>query len=211
MDIFGEKWERHFERISEDWLERVTPDDTVLLPGDLTWAMRLEDAKADIDKVASLPGRKIITRGNHDYWWSAIARVRDMLPKNFYALQNDALTLDGVTFAGTRGWLLPLESADPSDEKIFKRELGRLTMSLDRAVALSKGGEIVCMVHYPPLTDAARDTEVTSLIEKYPVKNVVYGHLHGPALKGAFRGEHNGISYHQVSCDGTDFKLVKIL
>ena len=96
MDVFGAHWENHFERIREDWLQRVGAEDVVLLPGDLTWAMRLEDAMEDIARVGELPGRKIILRGNHDYWWSAIGRVRRALPEGMYALQNDAMELDGV-------------------------------------------------------------------------------------------------------------------
>ncbi|MBQ3667943.1 MAG: metallophosphoesterase [Clostridia bacterium] len=210
MDVFGAHWERHFERISEDWLSKVSAEDTVLLPGDLSWAIQLDDALADLKCVAALPGRKVLIRGNHDYWWSSISRVRDALPEGMYALQNDALKLDGVTFCGTRGWILPGEGTDADDERIYKRELGRLRMSLDDAVRISNGGEIICMMHYPPLTEACTDTQVTALIEAYPVKHVIYGHLHGAALKGAFRGEHNSVIYHQASCDGTDFKLIPI-
>lgn len=100
MDVFGAHWENHFERIRGDWLARVCPQDVVLLPGDLTWAMRLEDALEDIARVGELPGRKILVRGNHDYWWSAIGRVRRALPEGMYALQNDAILLEGVLYAG---------------------------------------------------------------------------------------------------------------
>ena len=210
MDVFGEHWEHHFERISEDWRSKVGDEDIVLLPGDLSWAMQLDGAQEDIESVAALPGRKLITRGNHDYWWNSISRVRDRLPQGMYALQNDALVLDGMAFCGTRGWLLPCESTDKDDERIYKRELGRLRMSLECARRLLPLGDVICMLHYPPLTDVERDTEVTSLLEEFGVAHTVYGHLHGNALKGAFRGEHNGVRYHQVSCDGTDFKLMEI-
>ena len=115
MDVFGAHWENHFERIREDWLRRVGEEDVVLLPGDLTWAMRLEDALEDIARVGELPGRKIILRGNHDYWWSAIGRVRRALPEGMYALQNDAMELDGVLYAGSRGWTLPPYAQDADD------------------------------------------------------------------------------------------------
>ena len=210
MDVFGAHWERHFERISEDWLSRVSDEDIVLLPGDLSWAMQLSQARRDIESVGSLPGRKLIIRGNHDYWWSSISRVREALPTSMYAIQNDAVKLDGITFCGTRGWILPGDGVQEDDVRIFRRELNRLELSLTRAKQLASGGSIVCLVHYPPLTDAVRDTEVTELIERSGVKCVVYGHLHGGALNGAFRGEHNGVSYHQVSCDGIHFKLEEI-
>ena len=209
MDIFGSHWERHFERISEDWRNRVTEDDIVLLPGDLSWAMRLDQAKTDLESVGKLPGRKILIRGNHDYWWSSVSRVREALPKGMYAIQNDALMLDGIAFCGTRGWIFPSESGDPVDARIFERELKRLDMSVNAAKRY-RADRLICMVHYPPLMDANRDTDVTGYFEANGVKTVVYGHLHGPALNGAFRGEHNGVSYYLASCDGTDFKLIEI-
>ncbi len=212
MSVFGAHWERHFERISEDWLGKVSAEDIVLLPGDLSWAMRLEDALSDIAAVAQLPGRKVLTRGNHDYWWDSIGRVRDALPEGMYAIQNDALSLDGVTLCGTRGWTLPCAEWTAGDERIYLRELKRLNMSLEAAKRLGgQDGALICMLHYPPLTEAERDTEVTRMLEAYGVRCAVYGHLHGTALKGAFRGEHHGIAYHQVSCDGTGFQLVRVL
>lgn len=211
MDVFGSHWEHHFDRIAADWAQKVGPGDIVLLPGDLSWAMELKDAMKDIARVAALPGRKVLIRGNHDYWWSSISRVRDALPEGMYAVQNDAVRLDGITFAGTRGWLLPGEGTDADDERIFRREMGRLEMSLDRAERLACGGDIVVMLHYPPLTDAQRDSEVTLLLEKRGIRRAVYGHLHGNALKGAFRGCHRGVEYYQASCDGTDFKLIEIM
>lgn len=211
MDIFGAQWENHFDRISRDWKDRVSEDDIVLLPGDLSWAMKLEDAMEDIRSVAALPGRKILIRGNHDYWWDSITRVRAALPEGMYAIQNDAVKLDGFTFCGTRGWVLPGEETDEDDERIRRRELGRLRLSLDSAIRLAGDGPIICLTHYPPLLDAMRDTEVTATLEDSPVRQVVYGHLHGNALKGAFRGTHNGITYYQTSCDGTGFRLEQIL
>ena len=211
MDVFGAHWENHFERICLDWLNRVSEEDIVLLPGDLSWAISLTAAVPDIERVGKLPGKKVLIRGNHDYWWSSISRVREALPEGMYAVQNDAVRLGDVTFCGTRGWILPCEGWDADDEKIYKRELGRLNMSLERAKHLAESGKIVCMLHYPPLTEANPDTDVTRLLEESGIRHVVYGHLHGSALKGAFRGEHNGVTYHQASCDGTDFKLISIL
>lgn len=207
MDVFGEHWERHFERICEDWIKRVRDEDIVLLPGDLSWAMQLEDACQDLDAIKRLPGRKIITRGNHDYWWNSIGRVRDKLGKNMFALQNDAVVLDEYVFAGTRGWILPTEEVGEDDKRIFSREVKRLTMSLEHARRIAPDKELICMLHYPPLTDSMRDTPVTRQISKFGCSHVVYGHLHGSALFGAFRGIYDGVTYHQVSCDGLDFKL----
>lgn len=211
MDIFGAQWENHFARIREDWLSKVSEEDIVLLPGDLSWEMKLEAAVSDIRRVAALPGRKVLIRGNHDYWWSSIGRVRENLPAGMYAIQNDAVTIDGYTFCGTRGWVLPGEDSDEDDERIRVRELGRLRLSVDSALRIAGEGPIICLLHYPPLLEAMRDTDVTALIEQTPIREVVYGHLHGNALKGAFRGVHNGVNYHQVSCDGIGFKLEQIL
>lgn len=211
MDIFGEHWEKHFDRIKEDWLGRVTEDDIVLLPGDLSWAMQLQDALQDLNAIGELPGKKIITRGNHDYWWGSIGRVRDKLPKGMYALQNDAVALDGYVFSGTRGWILPTEEVGEDDRRIFERELKRLTMSLEHAKRIAPELPVVCMLHYPPLSDNIRNTDVTKILGEFDVKHAVYGHLHGSALHGAFRGELNGIMYHQVSCDGLNFKLHTVI
>ena len=131
MDIFGAHWENHFDKIAEDWCARVTKEDIVLLPGDLTWAMHMEEAMEDLERVGALPGRKLILRGNHDYWWSAIGRVRRSLPEGMYAIQNDVLELDGILFAGSRGWTIPTgENPDPNDVKIYTRERMRREMSL---------------------------------------------------------------------------------
>lgn len=211
MSIFGPQWEDHFSRICADWKSKVSDEDIVLLPGDLSWEMKLENALSDIRRVGQLPGRKVLIRGNHDYWWSSISRVREVLPEGMYAIQNDALTIDGVTFCGTRGWILPGEDTDEDDDRIRMRELGRLRLSMDSALRVCGGGPVICMLHYPPLLEAMRDTEVTALIEDSPIREVVYGHLHGNALKGAFRGIHNGVHYHQVSCDGIGFKLEQIM
>lgn len=211
MDVFGEHWEKHFERIRADWISRIREDDIVLLPGDLSWAMRLEDALQDLNAIGELPGKKIITRGNHDYWWSSIGRVRDKLMKNMFALQNDAIALDEYVFSGTRGWILPTDEVQEDDKRIFKREVKRLTMSLEHARRLSPDGQLICMLHYPPLYDNMRSTEVTEVLRAYGCSHVVYGHLHGSALCGAFRGCHDGIIYHQVSCDGLGFKMHKVI
>ena len=205
MDIFGPHWIGHFDRIRADWRERVKPEDTVLLPGDLTWAMRLEDAAEDLQSIGELPGRKILLRGNHDYWWSSIGRVRRALPEGMFALQNDAMLLDGRLYAGTRGWTLPGPDAAEEDLKIYRRERMRLEMSLKCARRLSEDALITALLHYPPLTDD--EPGFSDILEAYGVTDCVYGHLHGPAIYGAVRGLRGSVRYHQVSCDGLDFRL----
>ena len=209
MDVFGPQWTNHFERIRADWIERVQAQDVVLLPGDLSWAMHLEEAQEDLDRIGELPGTKILLRGNHDYWWSSIGRVRRMLRENCFALQNDSLFLDGVLFAGSRGWQIPAEATvDGDDMRIYLRERQRLEMSLKSARARSETAPLIAMMHYPPRTESAEG--FSDLLKQYGAQDVVYGHLHGAGLAGAIRGEVDGLRYHQVSCDGLDFKLARI-
>lgn len=209
MDVFGAHWENHFEKISADWRARVADDDLVLLPGDLSWAMRLEDAALDLARIGALPGRKLILRGNHDYWWNSISRLRAVLPEGMEALQNDAHIFGGWVIAGTRGWVIPLKDAE-DDQKIFARELIRLKMSLNRAREISPSGRLVVMTHYPPLTASSGETDFSRMISDYGAECAVYGHLHGPAIRYAFRGELGGVRYRLVSCDSLDFALCDI-
>lgn len=208
MDVFGDHWKNHFERIRADWLKRVKAEDLVLLPGDLSWAMRLEEAREDLASIAALPGQKILLRGNHDYWWSAIGQVRRALPSGMLALQNDSVLMDGRLYAGTRGWNLPTEASEAEDQKIYMRERQRLEMSLQHARRRDGEAPITVMMHYPPLT--SDHPGFSDILEAWGVRDCVYGHLHGAALYGAVRGEIRGVCYHQVSCDGLDFKLYRL-
>lgn len=210
MDVFGEHWAGHFDRVRQDWGSKVRAGDVVLLPGDLSWALTLEDAKKNLYEIGLLPGLKIMIRGNHDFWWSSLTQLRRALPAGMIALQNDSYETEDAIFAGSRGWLLPDESLKEDDQRIFRRELLRLEMSLKSARARSSHKRLICMMHYPPLTIKCPDTDFTRLFEQYGASHVAYGHLHGQALDFAFRGEKSGIFYHQVSCDGLDFKLYKV-
>lgn len=212
MDVFGEHWEGHFERIAADWRNRVTEDDVVLIPGDTSWAMQLADATEDLQAIGELPGQKILIKGNHDYWWGGIGQVRRALPEGMMAIQHDAVDLGDVIVTGTRGWAWPTEETPLSqeDERIFNRELIRLELALNAAVKIAGDRPIVLMLHYPPLYQADRDTPFTRVIEKYPVQTVVYGHLHGAGLRAGFTGTWNGIQYQLVSCDGLDFALAEV-
>ena len=213
MDIFGEVWEGYVEKIFEDWKNKVTDDDLVLLCGDFSWAMKLEDTKKDFDLLSTLPGKKIIIRGNHDYWWKSISGVREFLPENFYAIQNDAMKFGNVVVCGTRGWTVAErnQTLSAEDEKIFKREVIRLDLTLQSADKLREDGDIViCMLHYPPFNFFHDDCEFTELIKKHNVDFVVYGHLHSvknPSLV-VKKGE---IPYYLTSCDEVDNKLIQIV
>lgn len=215
MDIFGDHWADHFARIQADWCARVTAEDLVLLPGDISWAMRLADAQQDLDAIGLLPGRKVLLRGNHDYWWSSIGQVRAALPEGMYALQNDAFAFDEAIVCGSRGWVVPGASTfDEDDARIYARELMRLEMSLARAdrlreTRLAQGlpARLVAMLHYPPFNEKQQPSEVTALLSQFGVADAVYGHLHGPGLAMAFSGMLDGVYYHQTSCDGLGFVL----
>lgn len=213
MNVFGAHWDGHFDKIRADWCSRVTQDDVVLLPGDLSWAMTLDDAAEDIVSICQLPGKKLFLRGNHDYWWSSLTRVRALLPPGNYALQNDARVIGDVVFAGTRGWsIVPPSSTNEQEIKVFRREVLRLELSLKDAAAKAEGRPIVVMLHYPPfLGEKGEDTPFSQLLEAYGVRHCVYGHLHGEGLRAAFTGEKNGVDYHLVSCDGLDFQLHEVI
>jgi predicted phosphohydrolase len=210
MDIFGHHWQNHWELICEAWLESVTNDDIVLIPGDISWAMRLEQALVDLRRIAELPGKKILLRGNHDYWWSSPTKIRGVLPKDMYIIQNDAVRIGDFVFFGSRGWICegsPAFSKD--DEKIYQREGLRLEMSLEDA--RKKGGEPIAMMHFPPFNERQEPSLFTRLFERERIKIVLYGHIHGKSLQNAFSGELNGVEYMLVSCDNIAFKPLKII
>ncbi len=212
MDIFGPTWEGYLDKIFSQWKEKILEDDLVLLAGDFSWAMKLEDAVSDFELMKDLPGKKIIIRGNHDYWWKSISAVRGILPEGFYAVQNDALKFGGYIVCGTRLWNLPVTSKvmTAENEKIYKRELLRLEMTLQNAVKLKENDEkIICMLHYPPFTFKEEDNEVTALLEKYGVYKVVYGHIHAYCKQNLVL-EKNGIIYYLTSCDIVGNRIIEV-
>ncbi len=211
MDLFGPHWQGHFLKIREDWLSRVTSNDIVLIPGDISWAMHLKDAEDDLRMIADLPGSKIIIKGNHDFWWSSLSRVRALLAEQFYALQNDAVVINDIVFCGTRGWTAPGSAEfNQEAEKIYQRELIRLELSLAAASKLREGRRLVALCHFPPLSGKGEDSAVTALMDRYEVNDVVYGHLHGASCPAGFTGQKNGTRYWFASCDCVDFKLVAL-
>ena len=212
MNVFGEHWDGHFERISQDWRARVGEEDTVLIPGDISWAMQLDNAKPDLEAIAALPGRKIIMKGNHDYWWNTLSQVKSALPQGMEAIQHNAIELESCVVCGTRGWNIPTKETPLSaaDMKIYSRELIRLELALQAAAKIAGERPVLLMLHYPPLYQQDRDTPFTRLIEKYPVNTVVYGHLHGAGIRAGFTGTWNGVRYQLASCDSLDFELAEL-
>lgn len=206
MDIFGRNWLGHPQVFFDRWLEAdIALDDIVLIPGDISWATHLEEALPDLLDIAALPGQKIILRGNHDYWWSSIGKLRQALPPNMFALQNDALRFHDTTFCGSRGWSCPdSEGFSLEDDKIYKREIQRLRLSLEAAKRLGAPQDIL-LLHYPPTAMNGRRTGFTDLIEEFEPKCVVYGHLHG--VSGERLISHwEGIPLYFVAADALNFK-----
>ena len=212
MDIFGARWANYLDKIKEDWKTKVTEEDVVLIAGDISWAMNTEDALKDFEYFKDLPGKKVFVRGNHDYWWKSITRLRDEVPQNCYMLQNDAIKFGNVVICGSRAWLTPgSPDFSKADEKIYLRETERLKMAFWRANELKEEGDkLICMVHFPPFNVRREDNEITSLIEKHSTTCVVYGHLHGKDSRADRLYVKNGIPYYLTSCDQVDNKLVLI-
>jgi len=213
MDIFGEVWDGYLEKIIEDWKNKVADDDLVLLCGDFSWAMKLEDTEKDFEFLKDLPGKKIIIRGNHDYWWKSISAVRDFLPENFYAIQNDAMKFGNIVICGTRGWAVAErnQTLSEEDDRIYKREVIRLDMTLANAERLKEEGDImICMMHYPPFNFFHDDSEMTDLIKKYNTDIVVYGHLH--SIKNpSMLVKKDDIPYYLSSCDELGNELLRLV
>jgi len=212
MGVFGAAWLDHAEKLAAAWREDVSEDDSVIVAGDISWALKQSDALPDLDFLHGLPGRKLLVRGNHDLWWQKI-KLLNTLYDDMCFLQNDyAFFQDGVAVCGSRGWGLPgLEDYGVDDEKILARELIRLRMSLDKAVAAG-ARDIVCALHFPPALAPSNASPFTELLERYPVSQAVYGHLHGPqAFKKGIMGEYRGIFYRLASCDFLDFRPLRVL
>lgn len=212
MNVFGKCWDNYFEKICADWQSKVGNDDLVILAGDFSWAMRMEEALPDFAQVAPLPGKKIILRGNHDYWWNTISQVRNSIPSKFFALQNDCLRFGDVLLCGTRGWICPDgDNLDADDKKIFLREVERLKLSL---AAMNKmrmpSDKVIAVMHYPPFNGHYDDSEFVKLFVANDVHTVVYGHLHGKDCRANLFIRKFNIDFYLTSCDLLGNKLAEI-
>lgn len=233
MDIFGPRWEGHANAIQEHWRRVVHPDDLVLIAGDISWAMKLEDAVADLQWIDQLPGTKVMIKGNHDYWWDSLKKVTSVLPPSIHIIQNNAFHWKGVAIAGTRLWDSPeynfnsyiefqenpkakkkLDTEEIIQEdlssKIFDRELERLKMSLK---CMQKEAKLrICMTHYPPISADLQPSRTSQILEEFNVNICVFGHLHNISAKTPpLFGEKNSISYYLTSCDYLHFHPLAIL
>lgn len=210
MDIF-KGWDDYVERIEKNWNSLVNDDDTVVVIGDVSWAMSLSQTKKDFEFINNvLNGNKIFLKGNHDYWWDTMTKMNGFLQENGFdrikILHNNSYLIDGISICGTRGWIN--DDSEPCDQKILNREALRLDMSA--AEGMKQGGELTAFIHYPPIFADNKNYYILEVLKKYRIRHCYYGHIHGMAVKKAFTGEYDGVEYHIASCDCVDFTPVLV-
>ena len=210
MDVFP-GWNDYVSRLTKNWNALVTPQDTVVIAGDISWAMKLEDADLDFAYLNRLPGKKLLLKGNHDYWWSTRKKIETYLTDRGFStlsiVHNSAVPVGEIAVCGTRGWLYNAETLE--DQKIVNREVGRLTTSLREAESL--GLRPVVFLHYPPLYDDQRCEEILNVLKEWNIRDCYFGHIHGSqAAKRAVVGEYSGIKMHLISCDTVQFTPVLV-
>ncbi len=210
MDVF-EGWQNYTAKLEQNWWGIVKNDDTVVIAGDVSWAMKLEDTDKDFEFINSLPGKKLIIKGNHDYWWSTKKKIDGFLSsRGFDSIQivhNNAVAVGNVAVCGTRGWLYNAETEE--DIKIVNREVGRLNASIDDAQR--QGAEPIVFLHYPPVYDESNCPEILDVLKKRGIKQCYFGHIHGSqAARRAVTGEYDGIKMCLISCDTVNFTPVLV-
>lgn len=204
MNIFP-GWDNHVERLEKNWQATVSPDDTVVVPGDISWAINFEEAKADFDFINRLNGHKVIMKGNHDYWWNSMAKMNRFLEENGFdtitIVHNNYYPYGEYGICGTRGWIK--DSEEPADAKVLAREAGRLETSIK--AALADGKKPIVFLHYPPIFANDYNREILDVLFRYDIKTCYYGHLHGNAHRYAVCGEVDGINYQLIAGDFVQF------
>ena len=213
MNIFGDNWENHAQRLRDNWVKIIREDDVVLIPGDISWGINLEEADPDFAYIEALPGKKILAKGNHDYWWSTLRKFDQYLEEKGYRtikiLRNNAYRTGDYTVCGSRGWISPDEEGfDEKDKKVFNRECQRLGLSLQEGRKL--GGELIAMLHYPPFDNMHHPNAFADILKAFGVKTCIYGHIHGNANDSWKNETIDGINYHLVSCNMIGFSPVKL-
>ena len=229
MSVFGPQWKDHPEKIRHHWVETVGKDDLILLPGDISWAMKIEEVKSDLDWIHELPGTKVMIRGNHDYWWQSLKKIGEILPSSIHVVQNNVFVWEGIAIGGARMWDTPEYSFgeyihyidnpranvltkvdDPVEaEKIFERELLRLEASLKLMPKDAKAR--LAMTHYPPIGPALAPSRTSEILEKYKIDACAFGHLHNVRGGELPFGNSRGVNYVFCAADYVDFKPVRIL
>ena len=210
MDIFGGAWVGYMDKLKEG-LSVIQPEDTTVLLGDLSWALGLDEAKSDFAWINDIPGRKIILKGNHDYWWSTVAKFVKFCEENgfenIHVLNNNCYEYGEIAICGTRGWFFEEDRSGEHDEKVFRRELGRLNTSLKAAGEKRK----LVFLHYPPRYKGYECQEILQMLQEYDVRQCFYGHLHSASHSLAQEGLWDGIEYRLVSADKLQFKPWKVM
>ena len=207
MEKFG--WTDHENKIWQDWNNKVQDDDIVIIAGDISWALKLDDALKDLEKIANQKGKKILIKGNHDFWWTSIKKLENF-NENIFFIQNNIYETNDYVFCGTRGWTCPnSEHFSEQDKKLYEREVIRLQTAISLAKSTQK--EIILILHYPPTNEKKERSKFVDLIEENNIKTVIYGHLHGSqSFDLSYKEIVNNVHYHLVSCDYLNFKLKKI-
>ena len=227
MDVFGPKWYKHDEKIKKNWLEVISDQDLVLIAGDISWGLTMEEALHDLEWIDRLPGTKLMCKGNHDLWWSSISKVRNALPKSIHVIHNDSYTTNNLTIGGARLWenrdirfdsfiefcctpgveVKPIDTTEETlvhDEKIYRKEVNRLNWSLD---SMDKRAETrIAMVHYPPTGPDHHETEITRLMDNESIDYCLYGHLHNLKEGAPLDFTLNKTKYICTACDWLDFR-----
>ena len=216
MSIFGENWEGYEEKVKENWTKLVKEEDMVVLPGDFSWSMYLKDTYKDFEYLNNLPGKKLLLKGNHDYWWSTVNSMRNYIKENHFKnidfIYNNAYEFENIIIVGTRGWAF---GEDAESKRMIQREMARLELSIKNGIEnYGENKEIIAFLHYPPIINQNIQNnemnEFIRILKKYDIKKCYYGHLHGTAIKEAVEGEYFGIAFKLVSADAIQFNLVKV-
>lgn len=216
MSIFGENWEGHSDKIKNNWIAKVKPEDTVVLPGDFSWSMYLENTYKDFEYLNSLPGKKLLLKGNHDYWWTTVTNMKNFLKENNFEnidfIYNNSYLVEDKILTGTRGWNL-LESENSN--KMINRESIRLKLAIEDGIKnYGKDKEIIIFMHYPPITKNSINNnqflDFIKIMKEYNVKKCYYGHLHGKSHEDAVEGEYQGIEFKLISADYLNFDLIEV-
>jgi uncharacterized protein len=212
MDRFGENWRNHDQKIFAAWEHLGHPDDLLLVVGDSSWAMRIEEAQADLDRIGGMKGTKLLFKGNHDYWWQSPAKMARVLDPSIKIIQGNSIIINRVAVTGTRGWICP---NDPwfktEDEKIYTREVQRLKMGLDTLKGRKADFDsLIVALHYPPTNESHEPSGFTELIDEHQANVCVYGHLHGDSIKTAATGWRGQTYYDLVSADAVGFAPAEI-
>lgn len=209
MDSFP-GWENYVSRIEENWLKIIRPEDTVVLVGDISWGMSLEESLEDFRFIDRLPGRKILLKGNHDYWWTTRSKIERFWQEHglnsLVMLHNNSIVAENLVICGSRGWIF--DDSEPADAKVMAREVGRLQASIGypQPPALEK----VVFLHYPPIYGEARALQILDILQQYQIQRCFYGHLHGPSGQYAFQGAFQGTQFRLVSADFIKFAPIKL-